>query len=123
MQACCAYNNGGYSMSITTELSSKITSVVSYLASLLTALGSYVNNMDIGVLVGGGCAIFTALINWFYQARKKERAARKSERDEKIAKILEENARLNQQLLLRQLQHIEEERCSHVIEDIEAEPK
>ncbi|WP_434939156.1 HP1 family phage holin [Shewanella sp. HL-SH8] len=110
-------------MSITTELSAKVTSVVSYLASLFTALGSYVNNMDIGVLVGVVCAIFTAFVNWFYQAGKRERAARKSERDEKIAKILEENARLNQQLLLKQLQNIEEERCSHVLEDIEVEPK
>jgi hypothetical protein len=119
MQTCCAYNNGGYSMSITTELSAKITSVVSYLASLFTALGSYVNNMDIGVLVGVACAIFTALINWFYQDRKSQRAARKSERDEKIAKTLEENAKLNQQILIKQLKHIEEERCSHVLDDMQ----
>ena len=107
-------------MSITTDIGAKFTSVVSYIASFFTAAGSYVNDMDIGVLVGVVCAIFTAFVNWFYQAGKRERAVRKSERDEKIAKILEENARLNKQLLLKQLQSIEEERCSHVIEDIEA---
>jgi hypothetical protein len=111
MQICSAYNNGGYSMSITTELSGKVTSIVSYLASLFTALGSYANDMDIGVLVGVGCAVFTALVNWFYQNRKSQRAALKSERDARIQALQE-------QVLLKQLQHIEEERCSHVLDDI-----
>jgi hypothetical protein len=116
MQICSAYNNGGYSMSITTELSAKVTSIVSYLASLFTALGSYANNMDIGVLVGVGCAVFTALVNWFYKDRQRQRATLKSEREARIQALQE-------QVLLKQLQHIEEERCSHVIEDIEAESK
>jgi hypothetical protein len=111
MQTCSAYYNGGNNMSITTDLSAKITSVVSYLASLFTALGSYVNNMDIGVLVGVVCAIFTALVNWFYKDRQRQRATLKSERDARI-QVLQE------QVLLKQLQHIEQERCSHVLDDI-----
>jgi hypothetical protein len=111
LQICSAYNNGGNNMSITTELSAKVTSIVSYLASLFTALGSYANDMDIGVLVGVGCAVFTALVNWFYQNRKSQRAALKSERDARIQALQE-------QVLLKQLQHIEEERCSHVLDDI-----
>ncbi|MCL1114675.1 phage holin family protein [Shewanella basaltis] len=96
-------------MSITTDISAKFTSVVSYVASFFTAAGSYVNDMDIGVLVGVICAVATALVNWFYQSRK-------SDRDEQIQA-------LQKQLLNKQLQNIELERSSHVIEDIEAEPK
>jgi hypothetical protein len=104
MQTCCAYNNGGNNMSITTDLSAKLTSLLSYIASFFTAAGSYVNDMDIGVLVGVLCAVFTAFINWFYQARKRQ--------GEKHIQTLQA------QLLSKQLQHIEEERCSHVLDDI-----
>ena len=96
-------------MSITTDISAKATSVVSYIASFFTAAGSYVNDMDTGVLVGVICAVVTALVNWFYQSRK-------SDRDEQIQA-------LQKQLLNKQLQNIELERSSHVIEDIEAELK
>ncbi|GGP37422.1 hypothetical protein GCM10009347_01740 [Shewanella algicola] len=96
-------------MSITTDIGAKFTSVVSYIASFFTAAGSYVNDMDIGVLVGVICAVATALVNWFYQSRK-------SDRDEQIQA-------LQKQLLNKQLQNIELERSSHVIEDIEAELK
>ena len=96
-------------MSITTDIGAKFTSVVSYIASFFTAAGSYVNDMDIGVLVGVICAVATALVNWFYQSRK-------SDRDEQIQA-------LQKQLLNKQLQNIELERSSHVIDDIEAELK
>ncbi|WP_254693639.1 HP1 family phage holin [Shewanella sp. MEBiC00475] len=92
-------------MSITTDLSAKLTSLLSYIASFFTAAGSYVNDMDIGVLVGVLCAIATALVNWFYQARK-------SQRENHIQT-------LQAQLLTKQLQHIEEERCSHVLDDMQ----
>ena len=62
------------------------------------------NDMDIGVLVGVLCAVFTAFINWFYQVRK-------SQGENHIQT-------LQAQLLAKQLQHIEEERCSHVLDDI-----
>jgi MFS superfamily sulfate permease-like transporter len=107
MQTCSDFNNGGNHMSITTDLSAKITSLFSYIASFLTAAGSYVNDMDIGVLVGVLCAIATALVNWFYQARK-------SERENHIQT-------LQAQLLTKQLQHIEEERTSHVLDDIQGD--
>jgi len=94
-------------MSITTDISAKFTSVVSYVASFFTAAGSYVNDMDIGVLVGVICAVATAIVNWFYQSRK-------SDRDEQIQA-------LQKQLLNKQLQNIELERCSQVIDDIEDE--
>ena len=96
-------------MSITTDIGAKFTSVVSYVASFFTAAGSYVNDMDIGVLVGVICAVFTAFINWFYQARKRQ--------GEKHIQTLQA------QLLAKQLQYIEQERCSHVLDDVEAEPK
>ncbi|WP_392342665.1 HP1 family phage holin [uncultured Shewanella sp.] len=91
-------------MSITTDLSAKLTSLLSYIASFFTAAGSYVNDMDIGVVVGVLCAVFTAFINWFYRARKRQ--------GEKYIQTLQA------QLLSKQLQHIEQERCSHVLDDI-----
>ncbi|QHS13192.1 hypothetical protein GUY17_08745 [Shewanella sp. Arc9-LZ] len=111
MQTCCAYNNGGSNMSITTDLSAKLTSLLSYIASFFTAAGSYVNDMDIGVVVGVLCAVFTAFINWFYKDRQRQRATLKSEREARIQALQE-------QVLLKQLQHIEQERCSHVLDDI-----
>jgi hypothetical protein len=107
MQTCSAYNNGGSNMSITTDLSAKLTSLLSYIASFFTAAGSYVNDMDIGVLVGVLCAVFTAFINWFYQTRK-------SQRENHIQT-------LQAQLLSKQLQHIEEERTSHVLDDMQGD--
>jgi hypothetical protein len=107
MQTCCAYNNGGSNMSITTDLSAKLTSLLSYIASFFTAAGSYVNDMDIGVLVGVLCAVFTAFINWFYQNRKRQ--------GEKHIQTLQA------QLLAKQLQHIEQERCSHVLDDMQGD--
>ncbi|WP_351189350.1 hypothetical protein [Shewanella sp. TB4-MNA-CIBAN-0142] len=91
-------------MSITTDLSAKLTSLLSYIASFFTAAGSYVNDMDIGVLVGVLCAVFTAFINWFYQARKRQGESHIQT--------------LQAQLLAKQLQYIEQERCSHVLDDI-----
>jgi hypothetical protein len=102
-------------MSVTTELgANKLIPAVSYIASFFTALGGFITQMDVGLIVGIACALATAFVNWFYQKRKSLREERSAEIDDRIkersAALDDKIKRLQAQVLLRQLEGLEDER-------------